>query len=306
MTQTHDTTSTFVGGREFIRREGRVLEQRLFTTIFEGAPAEGVIAALHGYRNTDGGFGHGLEPDKLCPDSLPIDVEMALLTMVAAGTADHAMIEGACAYLTTISQDGAVPLAAPVIESYPRAEHWSAWTYQPGVNPTAGLVGLLYQLGVDHPWRKEATAWCWSTLETGLPDDAHALGEALRFLEHVDDPDRAAPIADRVVAHMTGVSYLRLDPADPSYGVTPLDYAPHPSSRWRTLFSDEIIAGHLDRVEADQQPDGGWALTWEPPSQAATLAYRAIVTLHALQVLTAYGRVTLPGPLEVERSETTR
>jgi hypothetical protein len=294
MTQTPDMTSAFVAGREFIRREARVLEQRLFATIFEDAPAEGVVAALQGFRNADGGFGHGLEPDKLCPASLAIDVEMALLTMTEAGTVDHAMVEGACAFLVSISRDGAVPLAAPVIESYPRAEHWSDWTYRPDINPTAGLAGLLYALDVDHPWRKEATAFCWSALETTLPDDAHALGEAMVFLAHVDDPDRAAPIADRIAAHLPDVSYLRLDPADPSYGVSPLHYAPRPSSRWRALFSDDAIAGHLDRLEADQQADGGWALTWEPPSQAAMLAYRGIETLRALKVLTAYGRIAPP------------
>ena len=38
------------------------MEQRLFATLFEGAPAEGVTRALEAYRNEDGGFGHGLEP----------------------------------------------------------------------------------------------------------------------------------------------------------------------------------------------------------------------------------------------------
>ena len=68
----------FASGREFILREGRLLERRLFATCFEGAPATGVVDVLRGYRNDDGGFGHGLEPDKRCPASLPIDVEAAL------------------------------------------------------------------------------------------------------------------------------------------------------------------------------------------------------------------------------------
>jgi hypothetical protein len=94
-----------------------------------------------------------------------------------------------------------------------------------------------------------------------------------------------------VADHLPKVSMLRLDADDPSYGVTPLDYAPDPDSPWRGLFSDETIAAHLDRLQADQQPDGGWALTWQPPSQAATLAYRGMVTVLALQVLRAYGRL---------------
>ena len=291
---TNLTTGPFQAGRDFIRREGRVLERRLFATIFEDAPAEGVIAALHGYRNPDGGFGHGLEPDKLCPASLALDVETAFLAMAAAKRVDLELVEGACDFLATISTDGAVPLASNEIEHYPRAAHWSDWAYRPDVNPTAGLAGLLYRFGVDHPWRAAATAWCWSALEAGLPDDAHALGEALVFVEHVDDTERAARLAERIEAHLPRVTWLRLDPLDPGYGVTPLHYAPEPASRWRALFSDETIAGHLDRLEADQQGDGGWGLTWEPPSAAATLAYRAMETLRALRVLTAYGRLS-PG-----------
>jgi hypothetical protein len=287
---TIDATGRFEAGREFIRREGRVLERRMFAAIFEGAPADGVVDALRAYRNADGGFGHGLEPDKLCPASLAIDVEIALASMAAVGCADRELVEGACDFLTTMSIDGAVPLAAPVIEQYPRAVHWADWAYRPDLNPTAGLAGLLYRLGVDHPWRDQATTWCWSALEAELPSDAHAVGEALVFLEHVEDAERAAPIAQRLASHLPQVSYLRLDPRDPSYGVTPLHYAPEPERRWRTLFPDQMIAGHLDRLEADQQNDGGWAITWEPPSRAATLAYRAMETLRALRVLRAYGR----------------
>ncbi len=75
--------------RDFILRQGRLLDRRLFATCFEGAPAAGVIEALRGYRNGDGGFGHGLEPDKRCPASLPIDVEIALQALATAGTVDQ-------------------------------------------------------------------------------------------------------------------------------------------------------------------------------------------------------------------------
>ncbi len=185
-TQIHDA------GRGFIQREGRVLEQRLAATIFDGAPAAGVVDALRGYQNPDGGFGHGLEPDKRCPDSLAIDVESALHAMHAAGTVDHDMVGRACDFLASIATaDGAVALASPVMEAYPRAAHWSEWTYEPGFNPTAGLTGLLHRLGVDHPWRTKATEWCWSALAGGLPDDAHAVSEILVFLGDVPDRDRA-------------------------------------------------------------------------------------------------------------------
>src|SRR5262245_16685270 len=188
--------AVFLAAQRFLLAQGRLLERRLFGTLYADQPADGVLDALRGYQNADGGFGHGLEPDKRCPASLPIDVEVAFQTMAAAGTGDAEMLRGACDFLgrTAAQADagGAVPLAFPVIESFPRAEHWSDWTYQPGVNPTAGLAGLLYQLDFDHPWRAAATGFCWQAIETGnLPDEVHALAEVLAFLAHVPDRERA-------------------------------------------------------------------------------------------------------------------
>ncbi|HEX7277567.1 MAG TPA: hypothetical protein VF244_09365 [Acidimicrobiales bacterium] len=279
-------------GRGFIQREGRVLEQRLAATVFDGAPAAGVVDALRGYQNPDGGFGHGLEPDKRCPDSLAVDVSAALQAMDAAGTVDHQMVGRACDFLASIATtDGAVALASPVMEAYPRAVHWSEWTYEPGFNPTAGLAGLLHRMEVDHPFRAKATEWCWSALaEVPLPDDAHAVSEILLFLGDVPDRARADALAPDVVEHLAKTNHYRSDPHDPAYGVTPLHVVPTPSSRWRPLFADDLLEGHLDRLERDQQADGGWAITWEPPSAASTLEYRAIMTLWALRVLRAHGR----------------
>src|ERR1700722_20600579 len=89
----------FAAGQEFIQRQGRLLERRLFATCFEGAPATGVVDVLRGYRNDDGGFGHGLEPDKRVPASLPIDVEVAFQALVTVGAVDLPMVRGACDYL---------------------------------------------------------------------------------------------------------------------------------------------------------------------------------------------------------------
>jgi hypothetical protein len=185
-----------------------------------------------------------------------------------------------------------VPLAFDVIESFPRAAHWTEWSYEPGLNPTAGLVGLLYQLGVDHPWRVSATEYCWQRLESdGLPGDAHALSEVLVFLEHVPDQERAARHAATVAAHLPAVALLNLDPDAPGYGLTPLDLAPEAGSRWRSLFAPELIEAHLDRLLRIQQDDGGWPIGWDPPSEAAACEWRGMVTLKALRTLTSYGRL---------------
>ncbi|NEA36053.1 hypothetical protein [Streptomyces sp. SID13031] len=279
----------FEAAREFVRTEARVVERRLFATVFERADPAGVVDALRGYQNADGGFGHGLEPDKRCPDSTALDVETAFDVLLAAGARDDDLVLRACGWLQSVATpEGAVSLASPVIEGYPRAEHMTEWTYVPGLNPTAGLVGRLQTMGFEHPWRDQAAAWCADALSKGFPDDAHGMHETLEYLEHTDAPDVA-----KVREWLPKLAHYRADAADPSYGVTPLHFAPTPDSFWRQLFDDSQLEAHLDRLVADQQPDGGWAITWEPPGTAATLEYRGIVTIQALRTLKAYGRLPL-------------
>ncbi|HET6529808.1 MAG TPA: hypothetical protein VFH03_04215 [Actinoplanes sp.] len=288
----------FGAAERFLQANARLVDQRGFAASFRGGPAAGVADALRGYQNADGGFGHGLEPDSRCPDSLPIDVEIAFRTLAAVGVRDTEMVGRACDFLArTADEAGAVSLAAPVIERYPRAEHMSDWTYAPGLNPTAGLAGLLYRLDLPHPWRDAATAYCWRALAgQPLPDEVHALAEVLVFLEHVPDRDRADKHAGAVVEHLVAQEMFHLDPAAPGYGLTPLTVAPSADSRWRTRFSAAHIEAHLDGLLAAQQPDGGWPITWNPPSEASRLEWRGMVTLEALRTLTSYGRVTVPDP----------
>ena len=287
----------FAAGDRFLLNDARLLERRLFASCFLGQPATGVVDALRGYQNTDGGFGHALEPDTRCPASLPIYVETAFQALATAGTVDHEMVTRACDFLARTAQQagagGAVPLASDVIESFPRAAHWTEWTYQPALNPTAGLTGLLYQLGIDHPWRAAGTAYCWQQLESGgLPGDAHALKETLVFLEHVPDRDRADQHAAALAKNLADVPMINLDPDAAEYGLSPLDLAPVATSRWRALFTDAQIDAHLDRLQKKQQDDGGWPIAWEPPSEAALCEWRGAVTLGALRTLTSYGRIT--------------
>jgi hypothetical protein len=280
-----------------------LIERRLAAVLFDDADRSGVIDAVRAYRNPDGGFGHGLEPDKRCPASLPLDVECALDILLAAGASEDSigsadrheidgLVSGACDWLASVAgPDGAVSLCFPVIEAYPRAEHVSDWTYEPGLNPTAGLTGRLHRMHVTHPWLDRATAWCWNRLEQGFDEDAHTLGEVLVFLANVPDRDRAEVLSAQVGDWLSGARWFRADPGDPEYGVTPLHLARTPDSPWRRLFDDATIEGHLDRMLRDQQPDGGWPITWEPPSMASTLDWRGIETLRALRTLRAYDRL---------------
>jgi hypothetical protein len=284
---------SFAAARDFVYGNARLLERRLFATLFEGAPPEGVVDALRGYQNPDGGFGHAIEPDKRAPGSQPLDVQIALEALDAAGAEEPEMVRRACDFLATVADDrGAVPMVLPSIEGYAMASHWENQDYVPELNPTVAIVGYLYALGVEHPWRERAAAYCRAELEGEPSDDAHAIRAALVFLEHAPHGDRAERLGAKLVDGLSKARWFRDDPADTGYGLTPLHIAPTPESRWRAAFTDDQIAGHLQRLQAEQEADGGWPLSWEPPTEAAVLEWRGHETVRIVRVLTAYGAMS--------------
>lgn len=283
------TTASLEAGRRFVEREGRLLERRVVASLFGGEDPAGALRALMGYRNDDGGFGHGLEPDKRAPASQPLDVEVAFGTMECIGRVDEHAVLAACDFLASIGP-GVGCLNRDALDA-PRAPHWLEWAVAPSLNPTAGLAAHLWRFGVGHPWREQATAFCWDELEQGLPTESHAFGEVLAFLDVVPDQDRAVAVAAQLGPWVSRLEVFRHDPADRSYGVTPLHFAPSPTSRWLALFEPGVVERHLDALAAAQCDDGGWPISWETIGPAAVQEWRGVETLRALRTLRAFGRL---------------
>ncbi len=71
----------YIKARDFILTNARMIERRLFDFHFENDSPEGVFHAVYAYRNSDGGFGHAMEPDTASPESQPLFSVMALETL---------------------------------------------------------------------------------------------------------------------------------------------------------------------------------------------------------------------------------
>jgi hypothetical protein len=277
----------FAAAEEFILREARLLERRLFEWRFRNGSVDAVVLALRAYGNDDGGFGNALEPDIRGASSQPVPVEKAVEILDEVDRFDAELVLSACDWLASVSNaDGGVPFALPTVAEAPHAPWWES-NGESDVNPTAGIAGLLHKRGVEHPWLAPATAYCFDALadlEHVGPDDAISV---LTLLEHAPDRDGVFErlgewILERLVA---------LDPAASGYVKSPLEFAPRPDALARRLFDDATIERHLDALEARQQDDGGWPITWEPPSTAAVSEWRGVWTLRSLGVLDAYGRL---------------
>jgi len=136
----------------FIREHARPVEQAVHAVLFGNGDPSAVVDSLLPYRNDDGGFGHGLEPDKQVPDSQALDVEIAFERMATAGALAPEVLAPACDWLATIADDrGAVPILMPNSNRPPRAAHWNAAAYLPALNPTAAIAGHAHAIGVMHP-----------------------------------------------------------------------------------------------------------------------------------------------------------
>ena len=276
---------------DFIWRNARLLERQLFAHLWLDAPCEGVLGALQAYQNADGGFGNALEPDKRCPASQPVDVEMALHILDVVDAVDDLMVDAVLDFLPTITTvAGGVPYALPSILAYPRAPWWQTTADPPAsLNPTAAIVGLLLKNNVQHSWLDSATAFCWQEIEQSESEDFHVLMPVITFLEHVADRPRAERELARIGARIVGCKLVAFD-ATAGYVKGPLDWSPTPQSYCRRLFDDAQIEAALDSLAAQQQPDGGWPINWEPISPAIAFEWRGWTTIGALRTLEAYGR----------------
>jgi hypothetical protein len=283
-------TPDFAAAERFLAANARVLDRRRFERLFKGGAAVAVRDAVAAYRNPDGGFGHGLEPDGRTPASQPAAVALALRTLDEADAWDEKLVRGACDWLEQVAPaQGGVTFVAPSVEGWPHAP-W--WVPQEGLPPsliTTGLIaGTLHARSFDHPWLGRATEVMWDRIDAAREPGPYDMLGSLQFLQHVPDRDRADAALDRIAERL--LQLVTLDPQATGEIHGPLDFAPLPESRARRLFDAETIDAHLDHLAGGQQDDGGWAFNWLAWSPLAEMEWRGSVTVDALAVLQANGR----------------
>lgn len=287
----------------FVIGNGRLVERRLWQLVrgpAEPAVGQAVLAALDGYRNPDGGLGHGLEADVQAPDSQPVAVDFALgvvdqvLDLVDdAGVREHARDFGArtLPYLEAVAApSGALPIVLPTVQDHPHADHWDSEAFPLGLNPTGGVVVRLRRLGLASAWLDRAEACCRTDVERSLAEPelgGHTALNIAAFLAGSDDRAWADEQFAVLAGRLDTLSHFHLYPG-PGYGVTPLQFAPRPDAPARRLFPDDAVRAHLDALAAGQQEDGGWPISWKPPGPVAELAWRGVVTVDAIRTLRAY------------------
>jgi hypothetical protein len=284
-----------VAARSFMAAHARVLDRRRFELLFDGADAEPVLAALRAYRNGDGGYGHGLEPDLRAPESQPaaalhafeVFAEVAPVTVPEAGEL--------CDWLDRVAlADGGLPFALPIEDPSGCAPFWvhadpHAFSLQITaiVAAHANRVAAHDPAVAAHPWLARATTSCLGAMEAleGAPS-AYELAFAVRLLDAVHDRAAAAPaLLARLGEYVPDDGRVRVAGGRPEETLWPLDLAPEPGRPARTILDEGLVAADLERLAGEQEADGGWSVDFQSYSPAAALEWRGYATVRALSVL---------------------
>jgi len=134
---------------KWMKKHARPLEKALYRFHFEQGNDSDVVEALMVYQNDNGGFGHGLEPDFLNPNSNPIDCWVASKIIDEIGLSrDHEMVIKLVKYLKTTphKKDFMYYYTIKTNNDYPHAPWWHYENNKKiqGYNPTASLLGFLF------------------------------------------------------------------------------------------------------------------------------------------------------------------
>jgi len=281
--------------RGFMAGHARLLDRRRFELLFEGGDAEPVLAALRAYRNADGGFGHGLEPDLRARASQPAAAWHAfeVFADVAPVTAPEAV--ELCDYLDAVAlPDGGLPFALPIEDPKGTAPFWAqadpqAFSLQITaiVAAHANRVAAHDPAVAGHPWLARATSCCLAAID-GLETapEAYVLAFSLQLLDAVHDRVSVAPgLLARLGEYVPRDGRLRVVGGLPDETLWPLDLTPEPGCPVRTLLDEAAVATDLERLVAEQKEDGGWSVDFQSYSPAAALEWRGYATVRALSVL---------------------
>jgi hypothetical protein len=288
------------GATAFMAAHARQLDRQRFHALLGGDPA-GVLAAVEAYRNPDGGYGWGLEPDLRSPESQPGGALHAFEAFADAAPLVSPRAVELCDWLAAVARpDGGLPFALPVTDPAGCAPFWvQADSSTSSLHITSAVTAMAYRVArhdaavAVHPWLERATAYCLTAIDE-MSSSPHALEVmyALSFLDAiVDSHPKAAGLIERVGAAIPSSGSMHVGGGLQDEMLRPLDFAPEPGRPVRELFADDVIDAELERLAGLQADDGGWSVDFTAYSPLAALEWRGYATVHALSILQRNGHL---------------
>jgi hypothetical protein len=290
-------TIDLTAASDFMAGNARLLDRRRFARLLgQGEPAE-LLEALEPYRNDDGGYGWGLEPDLRSATSQPGAALHAFEPIAEAAPATTPHGAALCDWLDAITlPPGGVPFALPIPDPEACAPFWvNADPTAPSLQITAIVAATAHATAAHdpaiaaHPWLRRATDYCFAAIEAiDETPFALALAFSLRLLNVVRDRPETPALLERLARYVPADGIVHVAGGLPDEVVRPLDMAPDPGPV-RQLFAQDVIDAELERLAAGQRDDGGWTVDYASYSPQAALEWRGYATVRAVAILKGDG-----------------
>jgi hypothetical protein len=285
----------------FAATHARLLDRHRLGQLLGSADAAGTLRALEAYRNPDGGYGWGLEPDLRAPESQPAGALHAFEVCDEVGAIASSSAAELCDWLHSVTlPDGGLAFALPIADPAGSASFWAA------ADPSASSLHITSAVSAyahraarnvpgiaNHPWLARATDYCLGAI-AAIERCGHAieLKFVLALLDVLaDDRPDAFTHIERLGRAIPASGLVHVDGGVEDEMMRPLDFAPLPNRPVRSLFDDGVIAAELDRLAAQQESNGGWRPDFDSASPAAALEWRGYQTVWAISVLQHNGRL---------------
>jgi len=281
----------------FMTQHARLLDRRRFDLISGTGDAISMLEALDGYRNPDGGYGWGIEPDLRSPESQPAGALHAFEVFAEAGPTTSPFAAELCDWLEYATlADGGLPFARPVTDPAGCAPFWAdADDQTSSLHITAAVCSMAYRVAVNdpdvaaHPWLATATDYCLAEIDR-MTETPHAI--ALMYILHfldaiIDSHPEVERTFRRVVAdHLPSNGSMPVAGGLADERLNPLDFSPYPDRPLRAMIDEDAVTDDRARWAAGQQDDGGWTVDFTSYSPIAALEWRGYATVRAISLLT--------------------
>lgn len=299
----------------WMARNARPLEWALWRLHFHSGSREDVAAALAAYQNSDGGFGHALEPDNWNPESSPYVTLFAVNLLRDIGIQDlaHPLLAGALRFFehTPYRSDFGWHFNLPSSDDHAHAPWWG-YGDGPSATQSLGLTAEIAGLALrsaspGSSLYRMAEDYAIQAMEIFMGDGEYGdmgIGGAVALLRDLEAAGLGnrfdlPALRDRLKA-LVDRSIVREPDKWQYYGVRPSNYIHGPDSPWLP-GNEDIVEAELDYlVDTLPQEDSVWGVPWtwfdnnERYARQWAISenwWRAIKGMESVRLLRAFGRI---------------
>jgi len=282
----------------WIYEYARPLELARFKFLFEGETKESYYKELKKFQNGDGGFGHGLEPDSMNPNSSPVQTWMAFEYIEELGlNKNDSLIQDTVDYLinTSCFEFGYWFSTIPTNEDFPHAPWWgyAKETRIWGYNPTAAIAGFIYKYAVRKQDILFAKKIIQRAIDDFLSDRIDEMHEVRCFIEMYESIKNSTDFKglSALKSKLIEIIIETVEKDDSrwftSYCVRPSQYI-YKKDMIGYLELKPLIHKEASMYESQRGSGGVWGITWDwnqypEDFQKSKIAWQGVIAIGSLK-----------------------